>query len=121
MNSFDHNEFDLNAISRAAIASMNAYADSILQEIRMKHVEFMQSRDWEDEECGRITHIASLILPHESLEDWWSSLSNADRVHWLDTYQEYQYGSDRSEKLHENYFDHCVMSFLSSRKKLRGI
>jgi hypothetical protein len=121
MSSFDHNEFDVRAKARAAIDSMNAYADSILQEIRINHVEFMQSRDWDDEECGRLTHIARLILPHESLEDWWSSLSSSEQMNWLNTYQEYQYESDKSEKLHENYFDHCVMSFLSARKKLKNV
>jgi|GEM_PF-3088413 len=121
MSSFEYSEFDVRAIARTAIDSMNAYADSILQEIRIKHVEFMQSCDWDDEECGRPTHMARLILPHKSLEDWWSSLSSVERVNWLANYQKYQYGNDKSEKLHENYFDHCVMSFLSSGKKLEGI
>jgi len=121
MNSLDYKEFDVRAIARAAIASVNTYADSILHEIRLKHVEFMQSLDWEDEEQGRISHVANLILPHKSLEDWWSSLSNTERSDWLDTSQEYHYGSDSHEKLHENYFDHCVMSFLSLRNKLTGV
>ena len=121
MSNLDYKEFDVRAIARAAIASVNAYADSILHEIRLKHVEFMQSLDWEEEASGRISHIANLLLPHASFEDWWASLSKNDRSVWLDAYQEYQYGNDCDEKLHENYFGHCVMTFLSSRTKLTSL
>ena len=121
MSNLDYKEFDVRAIARAAIASVNAYADSILHEIRLKHVEFMQSLDWEEEASGRISHIANLLLPHASFEDWWASLSKTDRSVWLDAYQEYQYGNDCDEKLHENYFGHCVMTFLSSRTKLTSL
>ena len=115
MSTADNNEFDIHAIARAAKASINALADKAIHEIRLKHVEFMQSFDWEEEQRGRSSHLAVLLKPHDSIDSWWKSLSSKEKFDWIDTCHEYQYAIDGCGKIHENYFSHCVISYLSSR------
>lgn len=111
----DFNAFLSNLVTNA-IASLNARADEILEEIEMKHWESMWRVEATEISNEREHNIARSLLPFHSFEAWWDSLGDDEAASLIDDYQQFQFGPNGGEEFRGD-FKLAVFSFLNSRDR----